>query len=581
MQPPKQKNFLEYLLSKKLIDPVILDSIIKEAKESGRNIEEMIIEKELIRESDFYQAKSQFLKIPLRDLTGFKVDAEAFKLVPLEASQHYRFLPLSVDLNRKVLEAGMLNPEDIDAKEALKFIAHRNNLSPKIFVITATDFKNILKEYSSLKGEVREALDELKREMEEGKKTAKKTDKEKIEKIAEEAPISKVVALIIKHAIEQRASDIHIEPGEKSTRVRYRVDGVLHTNLILPLRIHPAIISRIKILSNLKIDETRKPQDGRFFTEISGKKIDFRVSTLPTYAGEKVVMRILDPTIGLRDLADLGLEGRNLNVLQEAIKKPNGLILVTGPTGSGKTTTLYSILHILNQEGVNIISLEDPIEYYIDGIAQSQVRPEINYSFASGLRSILRQDPDKIMVGEIRDNETAQLAIHAALTGHLVLSTLHTNDALGVIPRLIDMGVDRYLIPATLILAIAQRLVQKLCPESKKQIQPSAEIEKLIDEQLSEIDSQALKDYNIKKPYTFFEPQSSKECPRGTRGRMGVFEVLEMTPQLEEIILKEPSETKIKEEARRQGMTTMLQDGILKALRGTVGLEEVRSEAEE
>jgi type IV pilus assembly protein PilB len=389
------------------------------------------------------------------------------------------------------------------------------------------------------------------------------------------------VALIIKHAIEQRASDIHIEPGEKSTRVRYRVDGILKINLTLPLRIHPAIISRIKILSNLKIDENRKPQDGRFFTEINGKKIDFRISTLPTYSGEKIVMRILDPTVGLKSLSDLGLEGRNLNVLEKAITKPNGMILVTGPTGSGKTTTLYSILHILNQEGVNIISLEDPVEYYIDGVSQSQVRPEIGYTFANGLRSILRQDPDKIMVGEIRDSETAALAVHAALTGHLVLATLHTNDAIGVIPRLIDMGVDRYLIPSTLILAIAQRLVQRLCPESKKEIRPSPEIMNLIDNQLKDVKPEILKQFDIKKPYTLYEPQISKECPKGIRGRIGAFEILEMNQQLEDIILKEPSESKIREEAKRQGATSMLQDGVIKALRGLVGLEEVRREVED
>jgi type IV pilus assembly protein PilB len=347
------------------------------------------------------------------------------------------------------------------------------------------------------------------------------------------------------------------------------------------LRIHPAIISRIKILSNLKIDETRKPQDGRFFTDINGKKIDFRVSTLPTYSGEKIVMRILDPTVGLKSLSDLGLEGRNLKVLEKAITKPNGMILVTGPTGSGKTTTLYSILHILNQEGVNIISLEDPVEYYIDGISQSQVRPEIGYTFANGLRSILRQDPDKIMVGEIRDNETATLAVHAALTGHLVLATLHTNDAVGVIPRLIDMGIDRYLIPSTLILAIAQRLVQTLCPESKKEMKPSQEITDLIDDQLKEVTPEALKEFKIKKPYALYEPQISNECPKGVRGRIGVFEIIEMNQQLEDIILKEPSESKIREEAKRQGTTSMLQDGVLKSLRGIVGLEEVRREVED
>lgn len=577
----KPKSFLDFLLEKKLINAVIAEGLAKETQETNREIEELILEKGLIKEEELYLSKSQFLKIPYKDLSDFKIDPEVFKLVPLETVQNYRFIPLALDAKKKVLEAGMLNPNDINAKEALKFIAHRNNLTPKIFIIGSTSFKNILKEYSTLKGEVKEALSQLKQEIDTEKQKAQTTEKEQIEKIAEEAPISKVVALIIKHALEQRASDIHIEPGEKATRVRYRVDGVLHINLTLPLRIHPAIISRIKILANLKIDETRKPQDGRFFTEIDGKKIDFRVSTLPTYSGEKVVMRILDPTVGLKSLSDLGLEGRNLDVLNMAIKRPNGMILVTGPTGSGKTTTLYSILHILNQEGVNIISLEDPIEYYIDGVSQSQVRPEIGYTFANGLRSILRQDPDKIMVGEIRDSETAMLAVHAALTGHLVLATLHTNDAIGVVPRLIDMGVDRYLIPSTLILAIAQRLVQRLCPESKKEVSPSKEILDLIEAQLKEVKPEILNQYNIKKPYTLYESQVSKDCPKGTKGRIGVFEIVEMTPQLEEIILKEPSESKIKEEAKRQGATSMLQDGILKALRGMVGLEEVRNEVEE
>jgi len=289
----------------------------------------------------------------------------------------------------------------------------------------------------------------------------------------------------------------------------------------------------------------------------------------------------LDPTIGLRELSDLGLESRNLEVLKKAIQKPHGLILLTGPTGSGKTTTLYSVLHILNEEGVNIVSLEDPIEYYIEGVNQSQVRPEIGYTFATGLRHILRQDPDKIMVGEIRDNETAALAVHAALTGHLVLSTLHTNDALGVIPRLIDMGIDRYLIPPTLILAIAQRLVQRLCPNSRTEIKPSLETMNLIKKELSAIPSDQLKKTNIKEPYVLYEPKPSRECPKGTKGRIAVYEMLEMTPELEEIILKEPSEARIRQEAERQGMMTMLQDGILKALRGIVGLEEVKKEVEE
>ena len=578
----KQKNFLDVLISRKLLDPVILENIRKEAERDNRSVEELLLERELIPEKDLYQTKAELLKVPFKDLAGYKPGAEILKLVPLEAAQHYRFIPLNVDKEKMVLEVGMLNPEDMDAEEALKFIAHRHNLTPKSYVITLSDFRTILKEYSSLQGEIKEALTELRKELEkEEKKLSKEEEKEKIEKIAEEAPISKVVALIIKHAIEQGASDIHIEPSEKSIRVRFRIDGILYTNLTLPIRIHLAIVSRIKILSHLKIDETRKPQDGRFFTQSGKKKIDFRISTFPTYAGEKVVMRLLDPTIGLRELSDLGLESRNLEALKRAIQKPHGLILLTGPTGSGKTTTLYSILHILNEEGVNIVSLEDPIEYYIDGINQSQVRPEIGYTFATGLRHILRQDPDKIMVGEIRDNETAALAVHAALTGHLVLSTLHTNDALGVIPRLIDMGIDRYLLPPTLILAIAQRLVQRLCPNSRREMKPSPEMLNLIKRELVAIPPEQLKKANVKEPYVLYEPKPSRECPKGTKGRIAVYEMLEMTPELEEIILKEPSESRIREEAKRQGMITMLQDGILKALRGIVGLEEVKKEVEE
>jgi len=585
--PIKQKNIFDVLIAKNIVNAAALEEVKKEAEAQNESAEELLIQKGMVTEDNLFQLKGEIFKIPFKSLTGYKVPPEVLKIVPLEAAQHYRFVPISVNKEDKVLEVGMLNPEDIDAGEALKFIAHRHNLKSKTYIITLTDFRAVLKEYSSLKGEVKQALDELKKELDkEAKKPGKEATEEenegaKTEQIAEEAPISKVVALIIKHAIEQGASDIHIEPSEKAVRVRFRVDGILYTNLTLPIRIHPAVISRIKILSHLKIDETRKPQDGRFFTQTNGKKIDFRVSTFPTYAGEKVVMRILDPTVGLRELSDLGLEGRNLDVIKKGIEKPHGMILLTGPTGSGKTTTLYSLLHILNQEGINIVSLEDPIEYYIDGVNQSQVRPEIGYTFATGLRHILRQDPDKIMVGEIRDNETAALAVHAALTGHLVLSTLHTNNAVGVIPRLIDMGIDRYLLPPTLLVVIGQRLVQRLCPNSKTELKLSPEMKDLIKNELASINPADIKNYGIKEPYNLYEPKISKECPKGTKGRLGVFEVLEMTQDLENIILKEPSEMAIREEAKRQGMITMLQDGVIKALRGMVGLEEVKKELEE
>ena len=575
------KTFTDLLLEKKLIDPAVLDSLRKEAKEKGLPLEDYILRQQIIKEEDFYRLKSQFLKIPFRSLAGQSISLDALKLIPVEAVQNYKFVPIAIDPKKGILEAGILNPEDVEAREALKFIAHRNNLSSRIYLISQSDFSEVIKQYSSLKSEVKKALAELEQELKEGKKiTIKKPEeREAIEKIAEEAPITRVVATIINHAIEERASDIHIEPVEKSLRVRFRIDGVLYTSLILPVRIHSAIISRIKILSNLKIDETRIPQDGRFFTTVGKKKIDFRVSTFPTYFGEKAVIRILDPTIGLRSLADLGLEGRSLRVLTEAIQKSYGLILLTGPTGSGKTTTLYAILNILNKEDVNIVSLEDPIEYNVGGVNQSQIRPEIGYTFATGLRHILRQDPDKIMVGEIRDSETAALAIHAALTGHLVLSTLHTNNALGVIPRLIDMGVDPYLIPPTLILAMAQRLVKRLCPDSKESLALSPKIQKIIETEMKDIKKKDAK-ISLREPFKLYRPKPSPTCLKGTRGRIAVYEMLYMTPELEHVILKEPSEAKIGEEAERQGMFTMLQDGLLKALNGVVSFEEVLEEVQ-
>ncbi len=577
------KTITDLILEKKLIDAATLNTLKKEAEQKGVAIEEYLLEKGKIGEDEIYSLKSKLLKIPLAELAGKPINLEVLKLIPIEAAEHYKFVPLTVDLKKGVLEVGMLNPENIEARQALNFIAHRNNFSPKIFLIALTDFREALKQYSSLRGEVQKALVELEDELKKEKLALKEKPetRERIEQIAEEAPITKVVATILSHALEEGASDIHIEPSEKDLKIRFRVDGILKISLNLPKKIHAAIVSRIKILSNLKIDETRIPQDGRFFTIINDRKIDFRVSTFPTYSGEKVVMRILDPAVGLRSFTDLGLDGRNLMLLKNAITRPYGLILITGPTGSGKTTTLYAILNALNKEDVNIVTLEDPIEYYIDGLNQSQVRPEIGYTFSTGLRHIVRQDPDKIMVGEIRDGETAALAIHAALTGHLVLSTLHTNNSLGVIPRLIDMGVDPYLLPPTLILAIAQRLIGRLCADSKKLMSPSGKLKEVMDKELKEIEQRDPKSLEKLKPFKIFSPEPSKACPEGTKGRVALYEMFEMTSQLEQIIVKDPSEANIEKEAERQGMLTMRQDGLIKSFQGLISFEEVIEETKE
>jgi len=471
-------SLIQTLVKKGLLDKEKVKELETEMKASGQKEEEIIIKKGILPESVLFNLKSENLKIPLKEIQETEISAEILKLIPEETAIFYQMIPLSK--KDGIVEVGMVYPEDLKAEEALKFLARQGNFSSQIFLITPSLFSNLLKQHKSIGTEVAGALKELEIELKTEKIEREKRIAPELGRLVEEAPISRMVAVILNKAVEQRASDIHIEPTKEKLRIRFRLDGMLRPIIFLPLKILPAIVSRIKILSNLKIDETRVPQDGRFTTKINDKEIDFRVSTFPTTLGEKVALRILDPSQGVQDFEKLGLEGRNLEVVQKAVKKPYGLILATGPTGSGKTTTLYAILNLLNREGVNIVTLEDPVEYFVEGINQSQVKPEIGYDFASGLRQILRQDPNIIMVGEIRDEETASLAIHAALTGHIVLSTLHTNNALGVIPRLIDLGIKPYLISPSLALAIAQRLVRKLCPECKKQVKPEKAIEDLI-----------------------------------------------------------------------------------------------------
>ena len=369
---------------------------------------------------------------------------------------------------------------------------------------------------------------------------------------------------ILKQAVEGNASDIHIEPTKDQLKVRFRLDGILFSSLLLPIKVHLAIVARIKILAHLKIDESRVPQDGRFSARFEGKDIDFRVSTFPTILGEKVVIRVLNPITGLIDFNKLGLRERDLKMVKRAVKKSYGLILTTGPTGCGKTTTLYTILDILNKEGVNVMTLEDPVEYSIAGVNQSQIRPEIGYNFASGLRYMLRQDPDIMMVGEIRDSETAELVIHAALTGHIVLSTLHTTSALGAIPRLIDLGIKPFLIPSTVGIIIAQRLARKLCPLCKKKYIVKGEMKEMILREVNNISLISKEKIDLREPLSVYQAQGCKKCKKtGYFGRIGIFEILTMTNELAEIVIKDFSKAEIIEEAKRQGMTTIKQDGIL------------------
>jgi len=570
-------SLIQILLKQGILDKEKATSLEFEIKEKGLPEEEVILEKRICSENFLFNLKSENLKINFKKVTSEEVPLEILELIPEETARYYKMIPLAKKEN--ILQIGMVYPEDLKVQEALKFLARQGKFNYEVFLITPSDFNELLKRYRTLKGEVGMALEELKTELK--VERVPKTTAE-LERLAEEAPITKIVAVILRHAVDGGASDIHIEPTREKLRVRFRLLGILHSSIILPIRIHPAVISRIKILSDLKIDETRIPQDGRFSTKINDKDIDFRVSTFPTTLGEKVAIRVLDPTTGLKKFEELGLGSRNFEAVKRAIEKPFGLILTTGPTGCGKTTTLYAFLQILNKEGVNIITLEDPVEYFIEGINQSQIRPEIGYDFARGLRHVVRQDPNIIMVGEIRDEETAALATHAALTGHIVLSTIHTNNALGAIPRLIDLGVRPYLIPPTLSCVTAQRLVNRLCDNCKAEIKPKKEIAEIILKEVENLPPQIKKGITIKKPFKIFQAVGCKKCNReGFSGRIALFEVLEMTDTLADITLKIPSIELLAGEAKRQGMVTMKQDGILKVLDGITTIEQVLRVAEE
>lgn len=565
-------KLLQELFGNGLLDEKNRNELQKESEKTGKKEEEIILERKLVSEDELFKLKSKVFKIALKKVKAEEVPLDVLKLIPEEAAINYKMVPLAK--NGNVFEVGMVYPEDVSAQNALRFLSRQENFSYEVFLITFTDLSNLLKQYRTLKSETTKALDELQQEKKEildaidGKLSPKM--------MAEEAPIIKMVLVILKHAVENNTSDIHIEPGRDKLIVRFRQDGILHPSLFLPLSVHLAIAARIKIIAGLKIDENRVPQDGRFSAKVNNKDVDFRVATFPTLYGEKVEIRVLDPTEGLKSFEELGLRGRNFDLVKEAIKKPYGLILSTGPTGSGKTTTLYALLQILNKDNVNIVTIEDPIEYSISGINQSQIKPEIGYSFAQGLRQILRQDPNIIMVGEIRDEETASLATQAALTGHVVLSSLHTNTSIGVIPRLIDMGVRSFLIPSTLRIAISQRLIRVLCPHCKKKVIPNEKIKSYILSRVKSFPVQAKREVKISEPLYIYEAKGCELCGfMGYSGRVGLFEVLSMTEELAELLLKNPVESLILKVAQKQGMLTMEQEGILKILNGETSVQEV------
>jgi type IV pilus assembly protein PilB len=568
-------SVIDILLEKNLIAKGDIDKI-KNLVAKGESLEQVLIEKG-VKPEDILSARGEYLSIPVRVVGDSEVPIAVLDYIPEESAMHYKFVPIG--FNEGTLEVGIVDPDNIEARDAINFISAKNNIPYKIFLITPDDYQKVLASYKGIGGEVSKALTEIESELtiEKGedasiKKSTASEDKRSETVIIEDAPVVKIVATIVRYATEGNASDVHIEHMRDKVRVRFRVDGTLNTSLVLPPQVHNAVVARIKVLCNMKLDEKRKPQDGRFSARIDGRKIDFRVSTFPAYYGEKVVMRILDQEKGVKKIDDMSLTKKNLELIKEAVQRPYGLILITGPTGSGKSTTLYSMLNEVDKEKSNVLSLEDPIEYNMDGVSQSQVHPEIGYTFASGLRTTLRQDPDIIMVGEIRDKETAQLAVQAALTGHLVFSTLHTNNSAGVIPRLIDMGVDPYLIAPTLILAIGQRLVSTFPPGAGKPIPVEGSIKMMVDKQFSDLPEQYKKDIPFSDTVYGIDP--TPDCPKGTRGRMAVFEVFKMDKEIESVILKNPTELDISRLLRQKGMLTMKEDAMIKAFQRQIPFEE-------
>lgn len=586
-------SFLEILADKKKISAKDIPSIQEEANSKGISLEKILLNRGVTPE-DILQSKGEFLEIPVRKVGEAEVPSNVLDLIPQESAAYYQFVPL--DVQEGVLEIGIVDPDNIEARDALNFISSKLNMPFKLFLITEEDLKKVLDQYQGLTGEVTKALGELETEIaEETKKvpnaseegpqevdagidqaitgSIERTNKDGTKTIVEDAPVAKMVGTILRYAIDDNASDVHIEHMGDNVRVRFRVDGTLNTYLTLPPKVHSSVVARIKILSAMRLDEKRKPQDSRFSAKVGDRKVDFRVSTFPAYYGEKVVMRILDQARGVRSLEEIGIGEESIATIRKAMKRPYGLILISGPTGSGKSTTLYAMLKEFDRDHENVLSLEDPIEYNIEGVSQSQIRPDIGYTFATGLRTTLRQDPDIIMVGEIRDKETAQLAIQAALTGHVVLSTIHTNNAIGVIPRLIDMGVDPYLIPPTLVLAIAQRLVRTLIPGTGKKLAVEGSVKAMIDKQFEDLPEQYKKKIKFGKEFREIEP--TEDNPTGTKGRMAVMEILEMDKEIEKLILSNAGEGEIYKVARAKGMLSMKEDAIIKAFEGKIPFEEV------
>ncbi len=558
-----------FLLDAGLISKSAFEAAERESKSSGRPVGDILVSQGDVGEDELRRTYAYILGIPFVNLKGNKIPFEVLSLIPEPVARRNNIIAYNTKGDE--LEVAMLNTDDL---ASIDFIKKKTRLKilPRL-----TDDASITSALRQYQRTLNDNLGEVIRRETESFVTAGPDD---LQKVAEGSSTVRVVDTLLKHAIAQNASDIHIESQEESLIIRYRIDGILHDAMVLPKGAAAALIARIKVLANLRLDEKRLPQDGRFSTESSGEKVSFRVSILPTYYGEKVVMRILRESVSGFTLEALGFHGPALEHIHEATRKTTGMILTTGPTGAGKSTTLYTLLDIVNTPAVNISTIEDPIEYQMQRVNQTQVRPEIGFSFANGLRALVRQDPDIIMVGEIRDKETATLAINAALTGHLVLSTLHTNSAAGAIARLVDMGVEPFLLVSTLRVIIGQRLVRKLCGKKEHPLSrdEQTQLEHLVD---LGIVLKALKDEKVVpgnatwKNVPFYQPTETEECPDGYAGRMGIYEVLPVTESIKQLVIGNATSDQIDAQAKKEGMLSMLEDGIFKSVQGVTTIEEV------
>lgn len=567
----------KFILDSGLVSKGDLEDARAEADKKSRRLGQILVSSGKITADNLRRMEAYCLGIPFVDLKGKKIDMDTLTLIPEPIARKHSIVAFKKTSDS--LEVAMLDVNDLSA---IDFIKKKVNLKIQPRLTDSDSIKEALVQYQkSLKAEFGDLIQKetatLKTIAEDGGEEASEAD---MKKLAEDLPVVRIVDTLIKHAAIQNASDIHIEPMEDQVLVRYRIDGLLHDAMVLPRQAGPSVSARIKVLSNLKLDEKRLPQDGRFKVEMNNEKVSFRVSILPTYYGEKIVMRLLRESISGFTLEFLNFHGEGLERIHHALKQTTGMILTTGPTGSGKTTTLYTMLDILNTPDVNISTIEDPIEYQMPRINQTAVRPDIGFTFAQGIRTLVRQDPDIIMVGEIRDNETAALAVNAALTGHLVLSTLHTNSAAGAIPRLLDMGVESFLLVSTLNIVIGQRLVRRLT-DSKEPYKLNkdqlAELEKLVD--MDRVLAALKADKVVKPGDTWKDVQFYKAIPAGDddgfKGRTGIHEVLKVTQGIKDLIMKDATAAEVETQAKKEGMLTMLEDGVYKCAAGLTTIEEV------